>query len=100
MAIIKPKGLITFNPHQNAPNFVLGTIAISVKQLNEWLKGEGAQYLTDYKGSPQLKLQALNGEKGLYLTVDTFKPRTQDEPLAHSSFDDLKPEEQSDSLPF
>ena len=76
MAFTKPKGIISFNPHPNAPNFVLGTIAISLNQLQEWCKGEGAEFLSDYKGEPQLKLQvtSLKEGRGIMIAVDTYKP--------------------------
>ena len=75
MAFTKPKGIISFNPHPNAPNFVLGTIAISLNQLQEWCKGEGAEFLSDYKGEPQLKLQvtSLKEGRGIMIAVDTYK---------------------------
>lgn len=74
-ATIKAKGIITFNPHERAPQFVLGTIAISLNQLNEWVKGDGKEYITDYKGEPQLKLQvtSLKEGRGIIVSVDTYR---------------------------
>ena len=63
------KGIRTFGKHEKAPDFVLGTLIISPNELMEWIN-ENPQYLTDYKGSPQLKMQVLNGDKGIYLTVN------------------------------
>ena len=74
------KGIRTFNKHEKAPDFVYGTLIISPNELMEWIK-ENPQYLTDYKGSPQLKMQVLNGDKGIYLTVDTWKPSTDSTPF-------------------
>lgn len=81
MGIIKPKGIITFNPHANAPNFVLGTIAISLNQLKEWCEGEGKEWITDYKGEPQLKLQVtqMKEGRGILLAVDTYRPKSDGE---------------------
>ena len=37
--------------------------------------GEGKQYLTDYKGAPQLKLSMTTSQDGrLSISVDTYKP--------------------------
>ena len=47
---------------------------ITPKELNDWLK-ENSKLLTDYKGSKQLKLQILDGSKGLYFVVDDFVPK-------------------------
>lgn len=69
---IYPKGLRTFKPHDNAPDFVKGTLLITPNELIEWLK-DNSQYLTDYKGAKQLKCQILDGKDGLYFQVDTWK---------------------------
>ncbi len=66
-------GLRTFPKHENAPDFVLGTLIITPNELFSWLK-ENEQYLTEYKDTKQLKLQILNGDKGIYTVVDTWKP--------------------------
>lgn len=80
MAIVKAKGIMTFNPNEKAPSFVLGTIVISVNQLKEWLNNEGKEYLTDYKGEPQLKLQVTSVKegRGIMVAVDTWKPTPKD----------------------
>lgn len=98
--IVKAKGLITFAPNEKAPEFVLGTIAISLKQLNEWVKGEGAQYITDYKGEPQLKLQvtSMKGKRGILLAVDTWKPTPKAESPGTTTRDGITT--QDDALPF
>ena len=70
------KGLRTFAKNEKAPDFVLGTLIITPNELVQWLK-ENEQYLTDYKGTKQLKCQILNGDKGIYFTVDTWKPFNQ-----------------------
>lgn len=79
---IYPDGVAVFNPHEKAPEFVVGTLVITLNDLISWAKlNEGL--LTEYKGKKQLKLQIKKGTKGLYTTVDTYKPK-----------------EKSDSLPF
>jgi hypothetical protein len=72
---IYPKGIRTFKKHENAPDFVLGTVVITLKELREWALDEGSKYLTDYKGEKQLRLQATKAMDGsLSLKVDTWKP--------------------------
>lgn len=71
---IYPKGIMCFQKHEKAPDFVLGSVVITVNDLVKFCK-ENPQYLTDYKGEKQLRLQALTGNKGLYFTVDTYKPK-------------------------
>jgi hypothetical protein len=71
---IYPKGMRTFAKNANAPQFVLGTLVITPKELVDWIK-ENDRLLTDYNGTKQLKLQILNGDKGIYFTVDTFKSK-------------------------
>jgi len=88
---IYPKGIITFPKNDKAPDFVKGTLIITPNDLVTWLK-ENPNLLTDYNGTKQLKCQILEGNKGLYLVVDTFVPT----PKAES-----KPaNEDDDDLPF
>ena len=67
------KGVRLFPAHSNAPDFVKGTIIITPRELVGFIK-ENPELLTDYNGEKQLKLQLLEGDKGLYTKVDTFKP--------------------------
>jgi hypothetical protein len=69
---VYPKGISVFNPRQGAPTFVKGTAVITLEELNDWAS-QNAQYLSDYKGQAQLKLNILEGDNGLYITVDTYK---------------------------
>jgi len=69
---IYPQGLKMFNKHKKAPSFVKGTLVITPSDFVNWVN-ENQQYLSDYNGKAQLRLQLLEGEKGLYLTVDTYK---------------------------
>lgn len=85
---IYPKGLRTFAPREGAPDFVKGTLIITPNELVKFCK-ENEQYLSDYNGSKQLKCQMLEGDKGIYLVVDTYKPERA--PVG---------DEQEDNLPF
>ena len=88
---IYPKGIRTFSKHGNAPEFILGTAVIEPETLIEWIKSEGKQYLTDYKGKHQLRLQVLKSKdgNGINFQVDTYKP------TAKTSQSEIK-----DDLPF
>ena len=76
---IYPKGLRTFPARENAPEFVKGTLIVTLEDLNNFAK-ESSQYLTEFDGKKQLKLNILSGDKGLYFTVDTWKPNTEATP--------------------
>jgi len=71
---IYPKGFVCFAKNEKAPDFVKGTIIITLEDFKEWVNGDGKQYLTDYKGKKQLKLQLTEWEGRPSLSVDTFKP--------------------------
>ena len=72
------KGIRTFAKHNSAPDFVLGELVITPNELFTWLKGDGAQYLTEYKETKQLKLQVTKSrDGGLMLAVNTYKPQAQ-----------------------
>lgn len=70
---IYPEGVRAFSPKQGAPDFVVGDLVIEPRTLTDWLKNN-AELLTDYKGVKQLRLQILNGKKGLYVKVSDYKP--------------------------
>lgn len=70
---IYPEGVRAFSPKQGAPDFVVGDLVIEPRTLTDWIKNN-AELLTDYKGVKQLRLQILNGNKGLYLKVNDYKP--------------------------
>ena len=87
------KGIRTFAKHNSAPDFVLGELVITPNELFAWLKGEGAQYLTEYKETKQLKLQVTKSrDGGLMLAVNTYKPQAQTEAP--------KPKADESDLPF
>jgi hypothetical protein len=73
---VYPKGFRTFKPNENAPEFVKGSLIINVNEFKEWLEDfETAQYFSDYKGNPQLKLDIVEtkDDKRLNFVVNTFK---------------------------
>ena len=76
---IYAKGIRIFPKNENAPDFVKGTMIISLNELVKFCK-DNPQLLTEYKGVKQLKCQLLDGKNGLYATVDTFKPEKKKEP--------------------
>ncbi len=86
---IYPKGIMTFPKNQNAPDFVMGSMVITPNDLFAWLK-ENENLLTEYQGKKQIRLSILNGNKGIYLVVDTFKPTAKAE----------NKQEESSDLPF
>jgi hypothetical protein len=70
---ILPKGIRLFNKHQNAPEFVIGTMVITPNDLVAWLK-EQPELMTEYNGAKQIRLQILKSKDGnLYCSVDTYK---------------------------
>jgi hypothetical protein len=69
---IYPEGVRAFSKHPKQPDFVIGSIIITPNDLISWLK-KNENLLTEYDGKKQLKLQLLDGKKGLYLSVDTYK---------------------------
>jgi hypothetical protein len=71
---VYPKGMITFAKSEKAPDWVLGTLVVTPQVLLDWCNSEGKEYLTDYKGSSQIKLQVTKGKDGkLQIAVDTYK---------------------------
>ena len=94
------KGIRTFAKKDSQPDFVLGELVITPNELFAWLKGEGAQYLTEYKDVKQLKLQVTKSrDGGLMLAVNTYKKDAQpQESYANASTSSAKKDE--DSLPF
>jgi len=77
---ILPEGLRFFNKHQNAPDFVIGSLVVTMNDLYEFCKAH-PELLTEYNGKKQLKLQVLKSAAGnLYSAVDTYKPATQAAP--------------------
>lgn len=73
-----PKGILVFEPHKNAPNFVLADVIINPDSLFEWFENN-RENMIEYKGIPQMKFQLLSGENGMYLKVNNFVPEKQEE---------------------
>ena len=73
---IYPKGLRTFPKNEKQPDFVLGTLMVTPNELINWIR-ENESLLIEYKGNKQLKLQMLNGDKGIYFVVDTYSKQKQ-----------------------
>jgi|TARA_R110002020_G_scaffold424088_2_gene633256 hypothetical protein len=91
---IYPKGIRTFAPREGAPDFVAGTMIITLNDLFQFAK-ENPELLSEYEGNKQLKCQMLNGDKGVYLTVDTWKPEKK-----KASAPEQKEKVGEDELPF
>ena len=69
-----PKGIIIFKPNDNAPDFVKGSVVVTPEDFIAWCK-ENASASKDYKGKKQFKFDLKEGEKGLYLQLNTFEPK-------------------------
>lgn len=65
---------MVFSPRDGAPDFVKGQIVISLNELIQYCKDNPGN-LSEYKGNKQLKLDLLDGKKGLYLKVNDYKPK-------------------------
>ena len=83
---IYPKGLRLFPPREGAPDFVKGTLIVTLNELINFGK-ENDHLLTEYNGQKQLKCQLLEGDKGIYLKVDTWKPEPNQQPVAQPEVD-------------
>lgn len=95
---IYPKGLRCFAPRQGAPDFVLGTLIVTPSELSAWVEAN-QQYMTEYKGTPQLRLDLLKGNDGPYVAVNTYKPGAAAAPTADETAPTSAAEAKED-LPF
>lgn len=88
---VLPKGIMAFNPHEKAPDWVIAQIIITPRELVDWLKGEGLQYLKESeKYGKQLKLSILKSKEGkLYPVVDTYEKPAPQNTSSSMSNDDL-----------
>lgn len=67
-----PEGIRLFDKHPNAPDFVLASLMITLDDLFNFVRNN-PQYLSDYQGRKQLKLQILRSRNGgLYSAIDTY----------------------------
>jgi hypothetical protein len=66
-------GIRCFNKRENAPDFVVGSMCITLSELLKFCK-EHHEYMKEYNGEPQLilKLQ-ISKQKNLIAVVDTYK---------------------------
>jgi hypothetical protein len=79
---VLPEGIRFFDPNANAPEFVLGTVVISLNEFFNFCKTH-KELTTLYKDQAQIKLQILRSQAGkMYSVVDTFKPATVAAPAA------------------
>ena len=78
---IYPKGLRTFPPRDEAPDFVKGTLIVTPSELNRFC-ADNPNLMTDYKGTPQLRLNILlnKNDRGVNLNVDTWRPDANQQP--------------------
>ena len=89
------KGFRTFPKSANAPDFVLGSLVIDMRELVEWVK-EHPEYLSEYKDKKQLKVQMLQGRESVNFVLDTFKPT----PNTGAKEEPTPAPRQDDDLPF
>lgn len=69
---IFPQGVRFFKPRQGAPDFVKGSMVITLDDLQAWLI-DNPSLQSEYNGKKQLKLDVLDGRDGLYVTVNTYR---------------------------
>ena len=94
-----PKGLRFFNPHDNAPDFVIGSLVITPAELWDFIK-ENPALMKEYNGKKQLRLQVLKSKQGqLYAAVDTFEKKQQPT-AAKQQAAPASDQEAEDDLPF
>jgi hypothetical protein len=70
---IYPKGISYFDKRENAPEWVKGSLVISINQFTEWLNANSNLITEHEKYGNQIKFTLT--EKGLQ--VDTWKPKNQ-----------------------
>lgn len=68
---IYPKGIIAFAPRDKAPSFVKASIVLSVDELTEWM-ATNTQFHSDYKGTKQIRIDQVEFDGKLSLSVNTF----------------------------
>ena len=95
---IYPKGLRTFPPHAESPDFVKGTLIVTLNELVKFCK-ENGNLLTEYNSQKQLKCDILEGDKGLYIKVNTWRPDANQQPETPPEVDGNMGED-DEPLPF
>lgn len=97
MAQTLPKGIRFFDKHANSPDFVIGTLVLTLDDIKEMFT-ENKEFVTEYNGKAQLRLQQLKSKDGkIYLAIDTYKKdgeqkskpaaKTANEPIGYDSND-------------
>ena len=74
---IYPQGIRAFSKRESAPDFVKGSIIISIDDFNAWLI-DNKNLFSEDDGKRQIKFDLLDGRKGLYLAVNTYKKADND----------------------
>lgn len=69
---VYPVGIRMFNKHEKAPDFIIGTMVISIDSLVSFCQ-DNPHLLTKYKDEDQLKIQIQQGRNGLTAVVDTWR---------------------------
>jgi len=96
---VYPKGVMGFMRNDRAPEFVIGALTITPNDLVAWLKSEGAEYMSEYNGKKQIRLQLLKGNEGkINVVVDTYKPVAKNNAPAQDQA--ASPGKHDDDLPF
>jgi TolA-binding protein len=73
------KGFRSFPKHEKAPDFVLGTLILTIEDLTDFINNDVRAFLTEYQNKKQLKIQVTKGKKGeLVFAVDTWKAEPQE----------------------
>ena len=94
------EGVRMFPPTDGVPDFVKGSGVISINKLVKFLK-DNPGYVSDYKGDAQVRFELLEGKKGLYFTVNTWKPNKKKETTGRVDSPYVAPEDKdNDDLPF
>ena len=74
------KGFRTFAKREGSPSFVLGALVITLDEFKEFINGEASQYLSDYEGKKQLRIDILEGKDGrINFQVNTYKKESKDD---------------------
>ena len=68
------QGFRIFSPNENAPDFVVGSVVVNPREFTNFMASM-KEHFTEYNGQKQLKFQILKGSKGMYMAVDTYKPK-------------------------
>lgn len=87
------KGLRGFKPHDKSPDFVLGSVILTIEELREFFNEQKAE-VAEYNGKHQLKADVLRSKDGgLTFQLNTYKKKEELPPV--------KPVQETESeLPF